>query len=220
MGMTMLKRVDNKQKETFNADGYLIIRGLFAQQEIDLLNDQLARARGLDAKRFYVVDSKGGRAELLTWSGHRSDLLGAYVRVARLVECSADLLDGQPVYHWHSKLSRKTARDAARWDWHQDYGSWYEEGCLFPDMLSVAVALEPQFTANGCLQLLRGSHRMGRVRHTSIGKGRAPIPRLLNVRWLGSNALSVNSHRVMRYFFIPIRCMRPVRIGQNRQGIC
>ena len=116
---------------------------------------------------------------MLSWSGDRPDLLGAYVRVGRLVERAEDLLDGQSVYHWHSKLSRKPAHDSARWDWHQDFGSWYEEGCLFPDMLSVAVALEPQSSANGCLQLLRGSHRMGRIRHGSVGAAQGADPEVV-----------------------------------------
>ena len=106
----MPKRIDAQQQAAFQADGDLLVRELFATQEISLLNERLAEARGLDGKRFYVVDSGGERAELLSWSGDRPDLLGAYVRVGRLVERAEDLLDGQSVYHWHQncRVSRPT----------------------------------------------------------------------------------------------------------------
>ena len=46
------------------------------------------------------------------------------------------------------------------WNWHQDYGYWYENGCLFPDMGSVFIPLDPATKENGCLQILAGSHRL------------------------------------------------------------
>ena len=53
--------------------------------------------------------------------------------------------------------------------WHQDYGYWYENGCLTPDMGSVFIALDPCTKENGCLRVLSGSHKMGRLDHVSIG---------------------------------------------------
>ena len=51
--------------------------------------------------------------------------------------------------------------------WHQDFGYWYENGILFPDMLNTVTAIDPVRKDNGCIQLLRGSHRLGRVTHIS-----------------------------------------------------
>ena len=39
------------------------------------------------------------------------------------------------------------AIDGSVWQWHQDYGYWYQNGCLWPDLLSVAVALEVALAA-------------------------------------------------------------------------
>jgi ectoine hydroxylase-related dioxygenase (phytanoyl-CoA dioxygenase family) len=55
------------------------------------------------------------------------------------------------------------------WEWHQDYGYWYDNGCLFPDLASCMIAVDRATRANGCLQVLRGSHRMGRINHVPIG---------------------------------------------------
>jgi ectoine hydroxylase-related dioxygenase (phytanoyl-CoA dioxygenase family) len=51
------------------------------------------------------------------------------------------------------------------WEWHQDYGYWYNNGCLFPYMASCYVAVDPATRENGCMQVLRGSHQMGRINH-------------------------------------------------------
>ncbi len=46
---------------------------------------------------------------------------------------------------------------------------WYEQGFAFPRMLSAFVALDPATQENGCLQVLRGSHKLGRVNHSKVG---------------------------------------------------
>ena len=80
------------------------------------------------------------------------------------------LLNAGELYHYHTKLMMKEARTGGRWNWHQDYGYWYNNGCLFPDMGSVFMALDPCTVANGCLQVLVGSHKMGRVDHVTEGE--------------------------------------------------
>ncbi|HEY2112612.1 MAG TPA: phytanoyl-CoA dioxygenase family protein, partial [Dongiaceae bacterium] len=77
---------------------------------------------------------------------------------------------GKPVYHWHSKLSMKKPASAGRWDWHQDYGYWYDEGCLAPDMTTCMIAVDRTDRANGCVELIRGSHLLGRIDHKAVGK--------------------------------------------------
>ena len=76
---------------------------------------------------------------------------------------------GGEVYHYHSKMILKEPRVGGAWEWHQDYGYWYQNGCLFPDMASCLIAIDPATRANGCLQVLRGSHRMGRIEHGRFG---------------------------------------------------
>ncbi len=55
------------------------------------------------------------------------------------------------------------------WDWHQDYGCWYQNGCLFPFMASCLIASDRAMRANGCLQVIKGFHHMGRVEHSRFG---------------------------------------------------
>jgi ectoine hydroxylase-related dioxygenase (phytanoyl-CoA dioxygenase family) len=55
------------------------------------------------------------------------------------------------------------------WEWHQDYGYWYNNGCLFPLLASCLIAVDRANRENGCLQVIRGSHQMGRIDHGKTG---------------------------------------------------
>ena len=170
-----LKRLTEQQVTAFQRDGFLFIPGLFAPAEIDLLQGMIEGEAAIREHAVGVIDSSGAPAELFGWSGRSNDLLGAFVRVARLVESAQDLLNDD-VYHWHSKLSFKRPGSEGRWDWHQDYGSWYEEGCLRPEMLTAMIAIDPSFLENGCVQLLRGSNRLGRIQHGPLGQSHGADP--------------------------------------------
>jgi ectoine hydroxylase-related dioxygenase (phytanoyl-CoA dioxygenase family) len=63
----------------------------------------------------------------------------------------------------------KQPRLGGAWEWHQDYGYWYNNGCLYPDMGSCMLAVNQATKQNGCLQVLSGSHKIGRVEHVEIG---------------------------------------------------
>ncbi len=98
------------------------------------------------------------------WNHPGDSVYGLAARSERVVDTMEELLGGE-VYHYHSKLTAKEPRVGGAWEWHQDYGYWYENGCLFPLMASVMVALDRTTRENGCLQVLRGSHNLGRVEH-------------------------------------------------------
>lgn len=63
----------------------------------------------------------------------------------------------------------KDAKTGGRHLWHQDYGYWYQNGCLFPEMGSIFIPVDKCTKENACLQVLRGSHKMGRVNHALSG---------------------------------------------------
>ena len=65
----------------------------------------------------------------------------------------------------------KEPRVGGTWEWHQDFGYWYQVGCLEPDrMLSAILAVDNHTIENGCMQLLSGSHRLGRLAHGVSGE--------------------------------------------------
>ena len=57
-----LKRLTAAQSEAFARDGFLFLPGLFDAAEIGLLRRRLAEAdAALESRRFYILDTTGGR---------------------------------------------------------------------------------------------------------------------------------------------------------------
>ena len=173
-----LQRLKSAQLADYGRDGYLFLRGFFAADEIAPLQQACAADPEIGGALQAVADSSGKPQEVVSWSRLSDDLVGVFPRIARLVDATEDLI-GKPVYHWHSKLSMKKPGSEGRWDWHQDYGYWYYEGCLAPDMLTCMIAVDPSYRENGCVQLVRGSHRLGRIDHTRVGEASGVDPQRL-----------------------------------------
>lgn len=152
----------------FWRDGFVVKRGYFDDAEMALLQRAIALDESIGAHVVQIDDSGGGTTELALWNHPGDDLFGAFARVERIVGGAERLLGGE-VYHYHSKLTMKRPHVGGAWDWHQDYGYWYNNGCLYPDLLSVAIAVDRATKENGCLQVLRGSHRLGRLDHGRVG---------------------------------------------------
>ena len=47
----------------------------------------------------------------------------------------------------------KEAYTGGSFIWHQDYGYWYMNGCLFPDMGTAFIAIDRCDEENGCLEV-------------------------------------------------------------------
>lgn len=152
----------------YAADGFLIVRGLFSAEEIRLLGDTARSDHALDQAAVARDDGEGNRVRLSLWNHPGDGIYGLVARCRRIVDSVEQLIGGE-VYHYHSKMILKDARTGGAWAWHQDYGYWYQNGVLFPDLCSVMIAVDAATRENGCLEVLRGSHRMGRINHILTG---------------------------------------------------
>jgi hypothetical protein len=167
------------QVAAFHRDGYLFVRRLLNAEETRLLAVAARGDRLLQAAAMDVKDTQGCRTNLSLWNHPGDDIYGAVARSRRVVDAMEQILGGE-VYHYHSKLSAKEARVGGAWEWHQDYGYWYHNGCLYPDMASVYIAIDPATRENGCMQALRGSHLAGRIEHGRFGEQTGADPERLD----------------------------------------
>src|SRR5262245_43594435 len=147
----------------FQRDGYLIVRGLLAADETDLLGRVAHADRAMSESAYGRKDAQGLPVTLALRNDLSDDIYSAIARSRKVVSTMESLLDGE-VYHYHHKLILKEPRVGGAWEWHQDYGYWYHNGCLLPDMGSCLIAIDRATRENGCLQILRGSHEVGRIR--------------------------------------------------------
>lgn len=152
------------QREQYARDGYVIVPALFDTEEIGLMRDAMEQDPALRASLYDRKDAEGKSTRMALWNHPGDSVYGLAARSRRVVDTMEDMLGGE-VYHYHSKLTAKEPYDGGAWEWHQDYGYWYHNGCMYPYMGSVMVALDRANRENGCLQVLRGSHLVGRVDH-------------------------------------------------------
>ena len=152
------------QRAAYERDGFVMIRSLFDTEEIGILRAAIEHDPQLRESLYDRNDSEGKATRMATWNHPGDSVYGLAARSQRVVDTMEDMLGGE-VYHYHSKLTAKEPRVGGAWEWHQDYGYWYHNGCVYPYMASVMLALDHSTRENGCLQVLRGSHHAGRVDH-------------------------------------------------------
>lgn len=153
--------------ERFNEDGYLFVPNLLTAEETELLARIAKADRDMD-NASTRKDATGGESRLRLRNELYDDIYSALARSQRIAGSMAALL-GDEVYHYHHKMMLKEPRVGGAWEWHQDYGYWYSNGCLYPDMASCMIAVDRANKENGCLQVIRGSHKMGRIEHGVTG---------------------------------------------------
>src|SRR5580698_6237572 len=160
-----------QQIANYHRDGYLIVADFLSPEEIDKLYHIATGDKVLRNHAFDLNDQTGKKTKLTLWYNPGDDAYGLLTRSKRIIDGVDLLLDGDtPVCHFHSKLMQKEPRVGGAWEWHQDYGYWYKNEFLFPDqMISVMVAITAATKENGCLQVIGGSHKMGRIEHGFAG---------------------------------------------------
>jgi ectoine hydroxylase-related dioxygenase (phytanoyl-CoA dioxygenase family) len=152
----------------FQQDGYFVVENLLDAEETELLA-KIARAdQQLTEQASARADGEGGAIELLVENELGDDIYSAIVRSERVASTMERLL-GDEVYHYHHKMILKGPRTGGAWAWHQDYGYWYHNGCLRPTMASCLIAVDKATRENGCLQVVPGSHHLGRIEHGKVG---------------------------------------------------
>ncbi|KAI8518090.1 hypothetical protein Bbelb_041070 [Branchiostoma belcheri] len=161
-------KVSEQMKADFDRHGFIIVRNLLDEEEIANLSKTIDnKDGGLLERAFHQDDGGGLKVTMIHWKHPGSDVSGIIARSKKLAGTFEKLLGGE-VYHYSGKVNMKEAHSGGQHLWHQDYGYWYNNGLLYPDMATVYIAVDKADKTNGCLQVLRGSHLAGRVEHKRV----------------------------------------------------
>jgi ectoine hydroxylase-related dioxygenase (phytanoyl-CoA dioxygenase family) len=161
-------KFSDAQVSLYHQNGYVIFKNLLNPEEVTQLLKIARTDNELDKHSFDRDDGSGAKVRLSLWNHPGDRIYGMIARSHKLVDSVEQLLDDE-AYHYHSKMIMKDAKVGGAWAWHQDYGYWYENGVLYPDLCSVFIAVDAATKENGCLQVLKGSHKLGRVNHVLTG---------------------------------------------------
>ncbi len=166
------KELNPEDIDKYHRDGYLHLKAFCSKEETDKLYQTALQDAAMSKHALDLNDQSGKKTKLSLWFTPGNDVFGYLTRSEKMVHAVGKLLDSNaPVCHFHSKLMQKEPKVGGAWEWHQDYGYWYKNQFLFPDQLiSIMVALTPASKQNGCLQVIKGSHKLGRVNHGFAGE--------------------------------------------------
>ncbi|WP_135555299.1 phytanoyl-CoA dioxygenase family protein [Paenibacillus cymbidii] len=150
----------------FNENGYWISPKIIDDERLTLLN------RHMD--NVYNGEFETGRAPWKAWKDtpglrqtdncHWADYTLRELAVDPLIgRLAAKLLNTKSTRLWHDQLLYKpgtgTTRVKANVGWHQDYSYWQ---CVAePALVTAWVAFDDVSAANGCMQVVPGSHKQG-----------------------------------------------------------
>src|SRR5882672_5275702 len=148
------------QLEQFDREGYLFFPRLFSAEEIKVLTDEVPRLYA--QHRPENVREKGSDAVRTNFAAHLySAPFARLARHPRMIEPVVQFF-GEPVYMHQFKINGKMAFDGDVWQWHQDFGTWFNDDQM-PQAraMNVAIFLDEVNEFNGPLMFIPGSHRLG-----------------------------------------------------------
>jgi ectoine hydroxylase len=161
--------IDEAKAAQYHRDGYLLLDQVFSEREVQAMLHEVEEGQRVAAKTYGRTDASGRTSRLALWHELGDDIWAAASTSPRVVN-NVRVLMGEEIAFFHGKVMLKEAKSGGSWEWHQDYGYWYNQGFAFPRMMSVFVALDAATRENGCLQVLRGTHRLGRLNHGTVGQ--------------------------------------------------
>lgn len=180
-----------EELRAYQHDGFVIRPRAFTDGELAELHDAAERTETaaaalartghvyvLDGNRF--VDAEGATVQFEHTPGSATVRViepahcfdsrwEALIDDARLVTPMRTLVGSDGVALWTNKLNLKPPREGSGFRWHQDSPYWMHD-CDHVDQLpNVMVTLDDADAANGCLRIIRGSHRRGMLPGTADG---------------------------------------------------
>ena len=152
-----------EQNEEFDKEGYLFFPGLFSQKEIQYLSSAVPEL--YEIREEYNFREKGSDAVRTNFAAHLySTPFAKLARHPRMIRPVEDLLQ-EKLYMHQFKINGKMAFEGDVWQWHQDYGTWFNDD-LMPSAraMNVAIFLDEVTEFNGPLLFIPGSHKKGVIK--------------------------------------------------------
>jgi hypothetical protein len=108
-----------------------------------------------------VAETRFGRMHYVTKPHLLLMMADQLVHLSPILDAVEDII-GPDILLWDSSFIIKEAGDGKFVSWHQDLAYW---GIEPADVVSVWLALSPATAESGCMRMMPGSHRTGRVEH-------------------------------------------------------
>ena len=131
--------ISGQTMQDYQRDGFILAKGMFDREEIDLMRRAAKEDRQFDQHAFGRGDGEGGTVRLSLWNHPGDTIYGMFARCESIVNSAETLLEGE-VYHYHSKMIMKDAKVAAHGPGTRTMATGIRTASSFP---SCAAPLSP-----------------------------------------------------------------------------
>ncbi len=183
--MPMAFALSSEEIETYRENGYLLKERLFTRDEVtnfrlscdsvesrvkEAIKTERAREYHLDQNVFLDVDGYTVQLE------HKKNLdrlrvvepvdnldqrFDRLVDDVRLAAPARQLVGASNIALWTAKLNFKSHGVGSGFGWHQDSPYWMHDSAHVDLLPNVMVNFDDSMVENGCLRVIRGSHKRG-----------------------------------------------------------
>ena len=182
----------NSEFSDYQAKGFLIQERVFSASELSLLRSAAQQAQtdaveliqqgaaqgrkiqpyALDGNRFTDIDFitvqfehgvANDAVRVIEPVNELSQHFDALIDEPRLTQPMQQIVGTHELALWTAKLNLKPAKEGSGFRWHQDSPYWIHD-CDHVDQLpNVMVLFDDADASNGCLRVIQGSHKNGRL---------------------------------------------------------
>lgn len=142
--------------------GYVLIDQLVTGEELAEMRDELSRLAldpAVRADERTVVEASSQEVRSVFEVHRTSDVFRRIAHDPRVVDRARQVL-GSDVYIHQSRVNLKPGFEGKEFSWHSDFETWHaEDGMPAPRAISISISLTDNYSFNGPLMIMPGSHR-------------------------------------------------------------
>jgi len=165
-----------QEKLLYWKNGYVVIRNMFTQYEMDIVKQKVQEIEEMNAlvKKVRILQENGEHPSFETifvWNDVDGDDIFAKVGKSYKILDRLSFYYDDDVYDYHNKIVLKYP-NIVGFRAHQDYAYWKGYGCRFPENHAAFIAIDKATEENGCIKVMQGSHLLGTLPHEAwSGRG-------------------------------------------------
>lgn len=207
--------------EDFQRNGYAVVRGVYEACEVAALESEFDRIVAAMLASGEEINARWGGNEMDALDGGASVVLhthnvqqfsAVWLRAflePRFLDAAEEILGPDIVLH-HSKLFQKPPEKGAPFPMHQD---WSYFPTVLDTMMAAVIHVSRADDAMGCLRVVPGSHKLGRMDDTS---GLSPIGEFTLE---GAVPLEAEPGDVAFFHYLTVHGSKPNRSPHTRKTV-
>lgn len=154
--------IDAQTLQGFESKGYLAIDQLVDPEELEVLRVELRRMSedpSVRADERTIIEAKSQEVRSIFDVHRTSEVFKKIANDPRVVGRARQIL-GSEVYIHQSRVNFKPGFEGKEFSWHSDFETWHaEDGMPDPRAVSISISLTDNYTFNGPLMIMPGSHK-------------------------------------------------------------